>query len=410
MNRLVTALFVVLLWCTAHARQIIVTAGGPLRSIKEALLLADHGDSVIVRGGLYRENNLVIDKAIHLIGEDQPVIDGEFRHHMLTVTADHVLISGMVFQNSGVSYIQENAAIKLDGVKHCRIIANRFINNFFAIYLAKSEHCQIIDNEIRSRAQRESAAGNGIHLWYCKTITIEKNRIQGHRDGIYFEFVEDGTILGNSSERNLRYGLHFMFSNNCRYRNNYFRDNGAGVAVMYTKHVLMENNRFENNWGPAAYGLLLKDISDSHIRGNHFLKNTVGIYAEGSNRNRIHENSFDGNGWAIRLMANCLENTFSANSFVKNSFDVATNSRQNFNQFSGNYWSRYKGYDLDRDGVGDVPFRPVRLFSIIAERQQPAIILLHSFFIHLLEIAEAVFPILTPETLIDEQPLMRNIL
>lgn len=405
-----TVLFVILLWYSAHARQIIVTPDGPLSSIKEALFLADHGDSVIVRGGIFRENNLIIDKTIHLIGEDHPVIDGEFRHHLLTVIADYVLITGMVFQNSGVSYIQENAAIKLDEVKQGRIIANRFIDNFFAIYLAKSEQCQIIDNDIRSSARRESAAGNGIHLWYCKSITIEKNRIQGHRDGIYFEFVEDGTIIGNSSERNLRYGLHFMFSNNCRYRSNIFRENGAGVAVMYTQHVLMENNYFENNWGPAAYGLLLKDISDSQIRRNHFIKNTVGIYAEGSNRNHIHENSFEGNGWAIRLMANCLENTFSANSFVKNSFDVATNSRQNFNQFNGNYWSRYQGYDLDRDGVGDIPYRPVRLFSIIAERQQPAIILLHSFFIDLLEIAEAVFPILTPETLIDEQPLMRNIL
>ena len=107
-------------------------------------------------------------------------------------------------------------------------------------------------------------------------------------------------------------------------------------------------------------------------------------------------------------MANSMQNHFAGNQFLENSFDVATNSRQNFNTFEGNYWSAYRGYDLNRDGIGDVPFRPVRLFSLIVEKQSASLILLRSFFIDMLDLAEQMLPMLTPETLIDRKPMMKR--
>jgi nitrous oxidase accessory protein len=172
----------------------------------------------------------------------------------------------------------------------------------------------------------------------------------------------------------------------------------------------MEYNRFEKNWGPASYGILLKDITDSVIRENIFFGNSIGLYAEASNRIEVKNNNFRANGWAVKIMANSMDNIFTENDFIDNAFDVATNSGQNFNTFENNYWSRYKGYDLDRDGIGDVPYRPVRLFSIIVEKQHPALILLKSFFISVLDIAESIFPVLTPQTLMDQMPRMRPII
>jgi nitrous oxidase accessory protein len=108
-------------------------------------------------------------------------------------------------------------------------------------------------------------------------------------------------------------------------------------------------------------------------------------------------------------MANSSDNVFTQNDFLNNSFDIATNSRQNFSTFNKNYWSKYQGYDLDKNKIGDVPYHPVKLYSIIAEQQQPAIILLHSLFIEVLDIAESIFPALTPENLVDNSPLMRRV-
>jgi nitrous oxidase accessory protein len=88
---------------------------------------------------------------------------------------------------------------------------------------------------------------------------------------------------------------------------------------------------------------------------------------------------------------------------------VATNSRQTNSSFSGNYWSTYRGFDLNRDGFGDVPYRPVSLFSLLVESNPPTLVLLRSLLISALDLAERVLPTLTPEALVDSKPRMRPI-
>ena len=180
------------------------------------------------------------------------------------------------------------------------------------------------------------------------------------------------------------------------------------MAVMYSRHVAMIGNRFENNRGPAAYGLLLKEIKDSRIDGNVMERNTVGLFAEGVDRTEVVGNQFLSNGWAVRVMADATDNAFRRNRFEGNTFDLATNSRVSSpSTFSENFWDGYTGYDLDHDGIGDVPFRPVRLFSVLVDQYEPLLILLHSSMLDLLEVAERVAPVLTPETLVDDRPLMK---
>jgi nitrous oxidase accessory protein len=101
-----------------------------------------------------------------------------------------------------------------------------------------------------------------------------------------------------------------------------------------------------------------------------------------------------------------MQNSFSGNDFEGNAFDVVTNSRQNFNTFDANYWDEYRGYDLDRDGVGDVPHAPVRLFALLIEKAPPGVILMKSLFVSMLDTAERVMPVFTPETLVDSNPRM----
>lgn len=385
-----------------------VGPGSELTTVTEALERAADGDRILVRAGTYVEPTLVIDKSVSLQGEDGTVLDGRNERQIMVVRADGVEVAGFLFRNVGVTFVDDRSAIRVDEAMDCAIHDNRFEDAFFGIYLANSGGCRILDNELVAHASRESQSGNAIHLWYSRDVTIRGNRIEGHRDGIYFEFVEDTRVIGNVSRHNLRYGLHFMFSDRCHYEDNLFQGNGAGVAVMYTHGVVMRNNLFDHNWGNASFGLLLKDITDSELTGNTFRKNSVAIVAEGSNRMKVLENDFLENGWAVKLMANSQDNLFSRNNFIGNSFDVATNSRRTRSTFEGNYWDAYRGYDLDRDGVGDVPFRPVRLFSLIVERNEPSLVLLRSFLVTLLDAAERVIPALTPETLVDERPSMER--
>lgn len=387
-------------------RDIIVKSG---ESIKQAVESSRKHDRIIVKEGYYKESEILIDKPIELIGEGYPTIDGYSKGEIIFIRSDSVTVKGFYINNSGYSGMKDYAAIRVENSSYCTIQANRLINNYFGIYLANSTHCSILYNEATSNAVTESSSGNGIHLWKCNNILVKNNTITGHRDGIYFEFATFSKVINNSSFKNVRYGLHFMFSNDVDYENNVFANNGAGVAVMYTKNVKMINNRFEFNRGSNSYGLLLKDITDSKITGNLFTGNTVGLYSEGVSRISIDNNDFTANGYACKILGNCTDDTIRANNFTANTFDITTNSSRNENLFTSNYWDKYKGYDLDKDGTGDVPFRPVSLFSRIVEETPEAVFLIRSFVAELLDMAERVVPVFTPESLIDETPRMNRI-
>lgn len=403
---LLTSLFLFLSEKNAYCKDYIICPDCENKSIKETLLRASDGDKLIVKKGYYRENNIVIDKAVSIFGEDKPVIDLEFANQGFVIKSKGVTLNGLEIRNISASYVQDLSAIKIENTSDC-IIENIFLSNtFFGIYLANSFHCTVKNNLIKGEAKTESSSGNGIHLWKCSNITIENNESTGHRDGIYFEFVKNSFILNNYSHNNLRYGLHFMFSDSNSYRKNLFRENGAGVAVMYTKHIEMTENKFEDNWGPASYGILLKEISFSTVSKNTFYKNTTGIYMEGSDNMRIINNDFINNGWAVKVLGNCTGNNLMGNNFEGNTFDISSNSSRNENQYEGNYWDKYKGYDLNNDDIGDVPYRPVSLYSILVEKIPESIILLRSFITDVLDVTEKVLPVFIPETLIDDKPGM----
>jgi nitrous oxidase accessory protein len=171
----------------------------------------------------------------------------------------------------------------------------------------------------------------------------------------------------------------------------------------------MKNNTFEKNWGSSAYGLLLKDISDGEITDNKFIENTIGIYGDGANRIRIEGNEFSANGWALKILGSCTDNIITGNNFLSNTFDVITNTSVSRNTYKGNYWSDYTGYDLDKDNIGDVPYKPVKLFSFVTSQVPAAIILLRSPFVDLVNFAEKVMPSLTPQTLEDHAPQMKKL-
>ncbi|MFO7259231.1 MAG: nitrous oxide reductase family maturation protein NosD [Bacteroidota bacterium] len=399
---------VIALWCAqTEAATLRVGKEEAIQSIRKAIDIAQPGDTILITGGVYREGNLRIEKPLVLLGINDPILDGERKYELLTIASSDVTVAGIVFRNTGRASMHDLAAVKLLNVSRVTVRDNRFEDVFFGIYLSGSSHSHICNNTLQATPGNEQDTGNGIHAWKSHNITIDSNVVRGHRDGIYFEFVTSSRIRYNTSEGNIRYGLHFMFSHDNEYRHNMFVRNGAGVAVMYTRGVHMINNTFGDNWGSAAYGLLLKDIRDSEVVGNKFVRNSAGIFMEGSSRITFRENSFTSNGYAIRLQASCDNNTFERNNFSSNTFDIVTNGSLVLNTIRNNYWDRYEGYDLDRDNTGDVPYRPVSMYSMIVERMPVAVLLWRSFLVFLLDRAERAMPAMTPVNLEDNAPSMK---
>jgi nitrous oxidase accessory protein len=401
-------LFLIYISSSLQAKQIEVCATCDVNTLASAFAQLDTGDVIILNKGTYKEHGLEVHIPFSLIGKDNPVIDGEMEGAILTVKTNDFLIEGVTFRNVGQSYTKDFAAILVNRSNHFVLRNNTLENVFFGIVIEKSHFIEISGNVVSGKRLNEANSGNGIHIWHSSDVRVFDNEAFGLRDGVYFEFVDNGEIFNNLSYNNIRYGLHFMFSNNDEYHHNTFKNNGAGVAVMFSKHIEMHHNRFEFNWGSASYGLLLKEIYDADIYENVFEQNTTGINTEGSTRINFTNNLFLRNGWAVKVTGGCYENMFHNNDFSHNAFDLAFNGHLNGSSFDGNYWSDYTGYDLDRDKVGDVPYRPVKLFSYVVNRTPETIVLLRSLFVDIINFSEKVSPVFTPDELIDSRPLMTH--
>lgn len=390
-----------------HAAELHVGADREFPTLGAALTAAAAGDTLRLHGGKYAEGALVIATPLTLVGEGGPTIDGQGVGTVLTIKASDVTIRGVTIVHSARGSMEDHAAIRVADVHRVVLENNRIGDCAFGIFFSKSRDCAARDNVIEGNLARGADNGNGIHAWYCERLEVRGNQVSHQRDGIYFEFVSDTRIEGNSVTDCVRYGLHFMFSHRNRYRENVFSANGAGVAVMYSHEVEMTANRFAKSWGSASYGLLLKDIRDSAISGNTFAQNSIGITVQNSTRLLFEGNRFQANGWALQIQTTSTDNNYRRNNFVGNAFDLTASAQLTANRFEHNYWDKAELYDLNRDGIGDQGYRPLSLFSMLIDRVPSALLLLRSPLVHFLDRAERIFPSITPDSLCDERPAMR---
>jgi nitrous oxidase accessory protein len=391
----------------ALAQVLVVGPGGDATTIGEAVRLAPATATIRVARGTYREPTIRITRPLTLEGEPGAVLDGEGVRELLVIAAPDVTVRGLTFRNTGASDREDRAALRVLEVDRCLVEANRFEDAFFAVYVQGARDCVVRGNVVRGTIGREGRSGNGLHAWSAARLELADNEVTGHRDGIYLEFSRHATVRGNRSVGNRRYGLHFMYSDSSSYVGNTFRANGTGVAVMYSRRVAMVGNTFAEHRGPSAYGLLLKEIADSRLEDNTFASNSTALVADGADRLLARGNAFRANGRAIRLLASSSGTEFADNRFDGNTLDVTANSRRARATFRGNWWDAYRGWDLDGDGAGDVPHRPVRLLAVMLERSEPALLLQRSLLVRLLDAAERAVPSLTPRGVNDPAPLMR---
>ena len=396
------------LFLNAFCATIEVGSGKRFITIKSALAAANNGDTIVINKGVYAEGEIVVSKRVMIKGLNYPILDGKNSSQILRIDETNgVTIEGLDVRNAAYSSTNDWAAIKVINSHNIIIRNNHLSNNSAGVYLQRVSNSEISNNTIAGNSTDEVESGNAIHCWQSDHLSILNNSLTRHRDGLYFEFVTASLIQNNISFNNLRYGIHFMFSNDDIYLHNTFRSNGSGVAVMFSKNVTMKDNTFEDNWGSAAYGILLKEIQGGTVEHNQFLQNTVGIFMEGSSKMLVSKNVFKSNGWAMRVQASCEANTITQNNYLGNTFDVGTNGTMQLNTFINNYWDKYEGYDLDKDGYGDIPYQPVSLYSMIVEKMPAASVLLRSLMVTVMDKAERLIPSITPVELKDNKPLMK---
>lgn len=379
-------------------------------SISAALAQAVAGDTVVVGPGTYHER-LRVERPVTLLGRDRPVIDAGGRGHAVEATAP-LEIRGFTLRNTGKVVEEEHAAVMVRGARAV-VADNEMVDVFYGVYLKEAEGSVVRGNRIAGKDLPPPRRGDGIRLWYSSGSRILHNRVRHTRDVVVY-FSNRLEVRGNVITDG-RYGLHYMYSDHNVFRENVFENNQVGAFVMYSRDVRLRDNVFAESRGSSGMGLGLKDADDVVARGNLFVRNESGVYLDNSPRardarNRFDENLFLYNESAVRLLPSVTGNDFRGNSFVANTRPALVSGGMGEgqaaqNDWTGNFWSDYAGFDRDDDGVGDTPHVHARLSDDLMSRHDELQLFARSPVMPILEAVRRFFPFLEPEpVVVDSAP------
>lgn len=323
---------------------------------------ASPGDTVAIGPGTYR-GDLLIDRPLRLVGTGRPLLVGSGRGSVVRIRADDVTVEGFDIDGLGGGDLGRDTsgihvAAARAAIRDCRVR-----NSIFGIYLRQADGASVVGCQVRGIAGLQPGEkGSGIHVWNTNGFRLERNEISEVRDGLYVQSSPRGIILGNVA-RDLRYGLHYMYSDDNLFEDNTFETGAAGTVIMYSRRIVFRRNRFLRNRGFASVGLLLKACDDVIAEDNLIADNARGIFLEGSNGTILRRNVVAASDMAIVLYDSCARTQITGNSFVGNMTPLFLVGRRTDTLFEGNYWSENDEPDLDGDGRSDRPYRLSNVFD-----------------------------------------------
>ncbi len=390
-------------------------------SLSQLVAEASPGATITVGTGVHH-GTLIITKPLTLVGQDGAVIDGDGEGDVIRIAASHVTVRGLVLENSGASLTKENAGIFVDQKAADVTIADNVLRHvLFGVYLDGPAGTRVLDNRIRGMTElRVPDRGDGIHLWDDTGVLVEGNDVGDTRDGIYIYVSPHNRIIGNRIH-DVRYGVHYMYSNHDTLSDNASYRNTAGFALMMSDHLTVHGNQASDD---TQYGMLMNYVTYSNFAGNRvwairgqeesgrafvFGAGGKGFFVYDSSYDRFHSNRISDCRIGVHVTAGSDNDRFYDNAFVGNRVQVKY-VQNSFSEWSwhgiGNYWSDYRGWDLNGDGMGDVPYRPNDGVDVLLWKYPTAALLMSSPAVLALRYVQRAFPVFTPPGVQDSHPLM----
>jgi nitrous oxidase accessory protein len=388
------------------ADTLVVRPEVPALTIADAVEKAAPGDTIVVRGGVH-PGPLVVRKPVRLLGEGRPVIDGRGHGSVVRLEAPGVELDGFVVRSSGDVLEREDVGVLVTAAD-VRVVGNSLEDVLFGVYLRQAPRCVVRGNRLHGKNLPVPRRGDLIRLWYSDDAIIADNTTSGGRDVVLW-YSNHLTIRDNHVSQG-RYGLHFMYCHDATVAGNRLRDNSVGAFLMYSQRLLLRQNWIASNRGPSGYAIGLKDMVDYQVSANVLVGNKVGVFLENA-RGGLDGNLVIDNDRAIVIFPSAQGNRFLDNSFRDNGEQVAIqgySATMSTNLWQGNFWSDYRGYDRDGDGDGDIPYRPMRLFERLSDRQPTLKLFAENPAAQAIDFAARALPIFEPRpTIVDQRPRMR---
>ncbi|WP_246033066.1 nitrous oxide reductase family maturation protein NosD [Shewanella canadensis] len=386
--------------------------------LKAQLAQSRLGDSILLRAGIY-SGQFEIHHGITLTGEKGAVIDAQGLGSAITIFVSDVTISNLEIQNWGGDLYERNSGILIQDLVHrTKIESNRLTGRGFGVCAENSANITVSDNIISGDPERHKLdRGDGIYLKRVESPVIEGNKIFHVRDGVYIEAGKHSLIFDNQFSEQ-QYGIHYMYSKRDEAYGNEAVDVDGGYALMSSEEINLYHNRVSR---AKEFGVLLNmthnsvvssnRVSDAHNpQGKVELGNEgKGIFVYGALDNEIKNNLFATSDIGIYMAMGGEGNLVYGNQFVNNRTQVKYVGEQLLEwsrDSRGNYWSGYMGWDSNRDGIADNPYRPNdgldKLFWLYPEAR----FLMNSPVVALLRWVQSQFEFGEPNGIVDSFPLI----
>lgn len=300
-----------------------------------------------------------IVKPMVLDGKNQVILDGGGRGSVLSVETSGATIRNLKVTGSGDSHDQMDAAIFVWGDSNL-IERNVLDNVLFGIVLKQANYNRLVGNRIRSRHDDLARRGDAIRLWYSRYNMIEGNEIAHSRD-MTLANSPFNRIVGNSVQ-DVRDAVHLIFSPRCLVQENRISHAANGIIAINSDGLTIRRNRIFHVQGGGGAGIVFKESSSGLAIENDIVHCSAGIQADSPShpinrlvlyRNRLAHNivgvNFYGEKGGHRVLYNRFENNLTQVTLTPGGDPLA-------NEWHGNAWDDYRGFDLDGDGVGDMPY------------------------------------------------------
>lgn len=379
-----------------------------LKPFQELVDAAPAGSTLKPAPGSYA-GPVRLDKPLVIDGGGQVTIDAGGKGTVFSLETDGAVLRGLTLRGSGESHDTDDACLDVRG--HRNVIESLVITDcLFGIDLKQSNANLVRNNRISSKPLPLGVRGDALRLWYSNDNRIEGNDISDSRDMVAW-YSHGNAITGNTGRRS-RYSIHFMFATYNLVEGNRFYDNAVGIYLMYTEGVHVRHNTISHATGATGMGIGFKEASDAVIEGNEIIYCAVGVQSDLSPFQPGTKIAFRGNRIAYNGIGMLFTSELGGNLVVGNDFEgnlthVAQAGRNTggLNEWRGNHWDDYQGFDRDDDGVGDTPYELYAFADRIWMEIPQARFFKTSPALELLDFLERLAPFSSPELMLkDDAP------
>ncbi len=319
--------------------------------------------------------DFVAKRPVKLRGQRGAELVGTGAGTVLTLEGQASEIDNLIVRGSGRRHTHEDAAIKA-GAEDIVIRHVEVRDSLFGVVLGPCPRCRLENSQVTGNKE-DALQGDGVKLWEAPRSAVRGCLIQDTRDLVVW--YSRGVELDQNVVRNGRYGTHFMYSHDSTVRNSELVSNVVGVFVMYSSGITLDSNVLAGARGAAGLGVGFKESDSAVVVGNQLVANTTGAYLDRTPRSSatpvtIRGNRFALNETALRLHSSERGLAVIDNGFMSNAEALAVEGGGDALavEFGHNRWSDYRGYDLDGDGTGDIPYQ-VEVLSNELKEDVPAL-------------------------------------